>query len=185
VRSRLLGAPRTACRIPSSGRVNLCRPLHLHFHQPIPPHSQGLTRQPSSHRSTRSLNRRLERLALYPGLTHTASVAPPNSHCLIHTVSIHPVLFTQTKKQALTLAHAQTILYLKVGPPHHLIHTAPRSARPPTRAWEVARTVVAPPSSVVKCLWEVFVWGFGVLFLSCVCVGVGGVVLCRCVCVTC
>jgi len=25
--------------------------------------------------------------------------------------------------------------------------------------------------------------GFGVLFLSCVCVGVGGVVLCRCVCV--
>ena len=40
--------------------------------------------------------------------------------------------------------------------------------------------VDAPPSSVVKCLWEVFVWGFGVLFLSCVCVG--GVVLCRCVC---
>ena len=27
--------------------------------------------------------------------------------------------------------------------------------------------------SVVKCLWEVFVWGFGVLFLSCACV-------CRC-----
>jgi len=26
----------------------------------------------------------------------------------------------------------------------------------------MARTVVAPPSSVVKCLWEVFVWGFGV-----------------------
>jgi len=26
-------------------------------------------------------------------------------------------------------------------------------------------------------------WGFGVLFLSCVCVVVGGVVLCRCVCV--
>jgi len=52
------------------------------------------------------------------------------------------------------------------------------SARPPTRAWEVARTVVAPPLSVVKCLWEVFVWG------SCrarVCAGVGGVLLCRCV----
>ena len=47
------------------------------------------------------------------------------------------------------------------------------SARPPTPAWEVARTVVAQPSSVVKCLWEVFVWGFGVLFLSCACV-------CRC-----
>ena len=35
-------------------------------------------------------------------------------------------------------------------------------------------------SHVVKCLWEVFVWGFGELFLSCVCAG--GVVLCRCVC---
>jgi len=49
--------------------------------------------------------------------------------------------------------------------------------------------VVAPPSSVVKCLWEVFVWGFGVLFLSCVCVSV--CVRCRgcrsvgvCACVT-
>ena len=41
------------------------------------------------------------------------------------------------------------------------------SARPPTRAWEVARTAVAPPSSVVKCLWGVLVWGFGLLFLSC------------------
>jgi len=30
-------------------------------------------------------------------------------------------------------------------------------------------------SSVVKCLWEVFVWGFGALFLSCVCVSVSGV----------
>jgi len=45
---------------------------------------------------------------------------------------------------------------------------------------EVARTVVAPPSSVVKCLWEVFVWG--VVLVVCVCVGVGGVVLCWCVC---
>jgi len=35
---------------------------------------------------------------------------------------------------------------------------------------EVARTIVAPPSSVVKCLWEAFV---GVFFLSCACV-------CRC-----
>ena len=49
------------------------------------------------------------------------------------------------------------------------------SARPSTRAWEVARTrtVVAPPLSVVKCLWEVFVWGScrarvcaGVVFFS-------------------
>jgi len=51
------------------------------------------------------------------------------------------------------------------------IHTG----KSPTRAWEVARTVVAPPSSVVKCLWGVFIWGFGVLFLSCVCVSVSGV----------
>jgi len=53
--------------------------------------------------------------------------------------------------------------------------------------WEVARTVVAPPSSVVKCLWEVFVWGFGVLFLSCACVSVSGVLFSVgvCVCMTC
>ena len=38
------------------------------------------------------------------------------------------------------------------------------------------------PSSAVKSLWEVFVWGFGVLFLSCACVSVsGGLVLRRCV----
>jgi len=48
----------------------------------------------------------------------------------------------------------------------------------------VARTVVAPPMSVVKCLWEVFVWR------SCrarVCAGVGGVfsVGVSCVRVTC
>jgi len=57
------------------------------------------------------------------------------------------------------------------------------SARPPTRVWEVARTVVAPPSSVVKCLWEVLVWGFGVLFLSCVCASVSGVLFSVGVCV--
>ena len=45
----------------------------------------------------------------------------------------------------------------------------------------LARAVVAPTSSVVKCLREVFVWG--VVLVVCVCVGVGGVVLCRCVCV--
>jgi len=46
---------------------------------------------------------------------------------------------------------------------------------------------VAPPSSVVKCLWEAFVWGFGVLFLPCVCVSVSGVLFSVgvCVCVTC
>jgi len=41
----------------------------------------------------------------------------------------------------------------------------------------LARTVVAPRSSVVKCLWGVFVWGVGVLFLSCACVCV---CVCRC-----
>jgi len=39
--------------------------------------------------------------------------------------------------------------------------------------------------SVVKCLWEVFVWGFGVLFLSCACVSVSGVLFSVGVCVTC
>jgi len=53
----------------------------------------------------------------------------------------------------------------------------------------MAATVVAPPSNVVKCLWGVFVWGFGVLFLSyvCVCVSVSAVLFSVgvCVCVTC
>jgi len=41
----------------------------------------------------------------------------------------------------------------------------------------------APPSSVVKCLWEVFVCGFGVVFFSCVCVAVSGVLFSVGVCV--
>ena len=51
-------------------------------------------------------------------------------------------------------------------------------------SWEVARTVVAPPLNVVKCLWEVFVWGS---CLARVCAGVGGVfsVGVSCVRVTC
>jgi len=65
-------------------------------------------------------------------------------------------------------------------------------------AWTAARPVYtslftfsrweAPPSSVVKCLWEVFVWRFGVLlFLSCVLVSVSGVLFSVgvYVCVTC
>jgi len=43
----------------------------------------------------------------------------------------------------------------------------------------VLRTVVALPSSVVKCLWEVFVEIWGVVLA--LCVGVGGVVLSVCV----
>jgi len=71
---------------------------------------------------------------------------------------------------------------LCMSPPLHR-----SSAWSRTRAWEVARTVVAAPSSVVKCLWEVFVWGVVLVVCVRVCVVVGGVVLCRCVrvCVTC
>jgi len=47
----------------------------------------------------------------------------------------------------------------------------------------------APPSSVLKCVREVFVWGFGVLFLSCMCEcrcwGCCSLFRCVCVCVTC
>jgi len=65
------------------------------------------------------------------------------------------------------------------------VHTLPltlTSARPPTRAWEVARTVVAPPSSVVKCLWEVFVWGVVLVVCVCVCVCHNCCSLSVCVC---
>jgi len=47
------------------------------------------------------------------------------------------------------------------------------SASPPPYSTRRQRTVVAPPSSVVKCLWEVFVWG--VVLVLCVCVSVSGV----------
>jgi len=62
-----------------------------------------------------------------------------------------------------------------------ILHTL-TSARPPTRAWEVARTVVAAPSSVVKCLW-------GGVRLGCcsrrvrVCVSLSGVLFSVGVCV--
>jgi len=76
---------------------------------------------------------------------------------------------------------------LSSGPPPSVCrsftpHKLMTSARP-TRAWEVARTVVAPPSSVVKYLWEVFVCGCVVLFLSCACVSVSGVLFSVGVCV--
>jgi len=35
----------------------------------------------------------------------------------------------------------------------------------------------------LKCVWEVFVWGFGVLFLSCACVSVSGLLFSVGVCV--
>jgi len=40
--------------------------------------------------------------------------------------------------------------------------------------------LVFTPSSVVKCLWGVFVWGFGVLFLSCVYRGCCSLSMCVC-----
>ena len=55
------------------------------------------------------------------------------------------------------------------------------SARPPTRAWEVARTVVAPPLSVVKLVGGV---RLGVLSCACVC-RCRGCFLCRCVLCAC
>jgi len=60
-------------------------------------------------------------------------------------------------------------------PVHTFIHRYPNRVH--------SRTVVAPPSSVVRCVWEVFVWGFGVLFLSCVRVSVSGVLFSIGVCV--
>jgi len=45
----------------------------------------------------------------------------------------------------------------------------------------MARTVVAPPSSVVECLWKVFVWG--VVLVVCVCVSFLGVLFSVGVCV--
>ena len=39
------------------------------------------------------------------------------------------------------------------------------------------------PSTETECLWEVFVWWFGVLFLSCGCVSMSGVVFSVGVCV--
>jgi len=49
----------------------------------------------------------------------------------------------------------------------------------------VVPTVVAPPSSVVKCVWEVLVWGFVLVVYVCVSVSgvlfsVGGVCVCVC-----
>jgi len=67
------------------------------------------------------------------------------------------------------------------------------SARPPTRVWEVVRTVAAPPSIIVKCggvFLRVVVCG-GVLVVSCrvLCVSVRVRVVCLCgvvfVCVSC
>jgi len=47
----------------------------------------------------------------------------------------------------------------------------------------VARTVVAPPSSVVKCLWVMFVWGVVLVVCVCRCRGWCSLSVCVCVCV--
>jgi len=57
------------------------------------------------------------------------------------------------------------------------------SAWPPTREWEVVRTVAAPPSIVVKCWGKWLFVSFVVLFLS-YRVFCGGVLV-VCLCVTC
>jgi len=119
-------------------------------------------------------------------------LAPPNlyMHTYIRAEVFMVVIYYTRLSRHMTETYAQTdkhkhSTHLDAETRTHTHKQAMlTSARPLTRAWEVARTVVAPPLSVVKCLWEVFVWG------SCrarVCAGVGGVfsVGVSCVRVTC
>jgi len=113
----------------------------------------------------------------------------------IHTSPVHPSLDTTCCSQLPFTILPFTPLPFTPLPLKPVVHSSGSqlshshlslpptltSARPPTRAWEVERTVVAPPSSVVKCLCGVFVWGFGVLFLLCV-RGVVSLLVCVCVC---
>ena len=71
----------------------------------------------------------------------------------------------------------QDMLYLYPCCAYTLVHRL--TARPPTRVWEVVRTVAAPPSIVVKCVGVVLrvvvcgvvlVVSRVMLFLLCVCV---------------
>ena len=90
-------------------------------------------------------------------LVHTVSAARRSARRLapsIHTSSVYTV--PEASRSALPSAPSIHTSF---------VHTVP------ARAWEVARTVVTPPSSVVK-------WGG-------VCLGVWGDVLVVCVCVCC
>jgi len=121
-----------------------------------------------------------------PTWTHPVPHFPlytPLSHTYIHTylsyIYAHLYILPRHRRQARAPPARARVARLSTG---RLIRTYIRTF--------MYIHVVAPPSSVVKCLWEVFVWGFGVLFLSCVCVcvGVGGccsLSVCVCMCVTC
>ena len=63
------------------------------------------------------------------------------------------------------------------------MHTFSSQVTRLTRAWVLARIVVAPPSSFVKCLWGVFVWGGCCSCRVCVCWGCCSLSVCVCVCV--
>jgi len=112
-------------------------------------------------------------LAIYPPSIITANVRPPSA-------SMDFFNFSETRACSYLNSNPNTVVLDSWLMHLFIFCCVPRR----TSAWEVARTVVAPPLSVVKCLWEVFVWR------SCrarVCAGVGGVfsVGVSCVRVTC
>jgi len=74
--------------------------------------------------------------------------------------------------------------------PYSFVRSAYSTHRPPRPRSTLVHLMYAMRTSfdVVKCLWEVFIWGFGVLSLSCACVVSVSVVLFSvgvCVRVTC
>jgi len=86
---------------------------------------------------------------------------------------------------------AEYVIHILVVAPNEYVkaiqHVGPQQegaqSRIPYHRYPIHGSVRTAPSSVVKCLWEVFVGVWGVVIALCVCIGVGGVVLCRCVCV--
>jgi len=85
-----------------------------------------------------------------PGLT----LNPVGSHCILT-----PCLHISRRFRHVFSPHLHTL--------SSLVSCAP-----------CLHTLFSHPSNVVKCLWEVLVWGFGVLFLSCV----SGLFCCRVFC---
>jgi len=96
------------------------------------------------------------------------------AHILIHNARI------RTSLPCTGLAVASEIVHTSLSFTGSTAAAAAMVPHPPAHSQKRS-------SSVVKCLWEVFVWGLGVLFLSCVCVSVSGVLFSVgvCVCVTC
>jgi len=83
------------------------------------------------------------------------------------------------KNKALTLVYAQTIYYTSypfTSPLHTLLFTGDDLFTP-----LYSQEMTDDFEGRLCFVWGAFVWGFGVLFL-CVCAGLGGVVLCRCLC---